>query len=340
MRYKALALQTSCQAINPCKSIEEARIKIASNIERVHRQIKASKNFIGHDLKLVVLPEYFATGFPLHESMEEWQTKACYSVNDPLFEMLTRIAVDTKVYLSGNFYETDIHFPSIYFQSSFVIDPQGKLILKYRRLNSMFAITPYDVLDEYLRIYGEESLFPVVATEIGNLACIASEEILYPEIARCLMMRGAEVFCHHTSEVCSPLTTSKNIAKQARAIENMAYVVSANTAEILHTDFPSASTDGGSKIIQYDGLCLVESGQGESMVANATIDLDALRNHRQRPGMSNFISRQRNELFAQSYKKFVFYPANLWHSNFKKSDFIQNQQSVIDKLYNKALHGD
>ena len=37
-------------------------------------------------------------------------------------------------------------------------------------------------------------MFPVAKTAIGNLAAIASEKILYPEVARCLAMRGAEIF--------------------------------------------------------------------------------------------------------------------------------------------------
>lgn len=336
MRYKALALQTSCFAINGCQTFEDSKAQILLNIERVNKQIAASKKFIGQDLKLVVLPEYFATGFPMQEGIEEWQQKGCISYEDQTFAQIAKISIENNLYLSGNIYENDTNFPNFYFQSSFIVDPKGQLILKYRRLNSMFAVTPYDVLDQYVELYGQESLFPVVETEIGNLACIASEEILYPEIARCLMMRGAEIFCHHTSEVCSPVTTQKNIAKQARAIENMAYVISANSACILGTDFPAASTDGSSKIIQYEGMTMVESGQGETMVANATIDIEALRYHRQRPGMSNFISRQRNELFADSYTNKVFYPANLWNAEFKKSDFIMNQKTVIEKLYNKS----
>ena len=69
-----------------------------------------------------------------------------------------------------------------------------------------------------------------VKTEIGTLTCIASEEILYLEITRYLMMRGAEIFLHSSNEVSSPMPTQKNIAKLARATENMAYVVSANSA--------------------------------------------------------------------------------------------------------------
>lgn len=44
---------------------------------------------------------------------------------------------------------------------------------------------------------------------------------MYPEIARSLMMRGAELFLHSSSEAGSPQLPHKDIAKRARAIENM-----------------------------------------------------------------------------------------------------------------------
>ncbi|MFM8363382.1 MAG: nitrilase-related carbon-nitrogen hydrolase, partial [Haliscomenobacter sp.] len=223
---------------------------------------------------------------------------------------LGNIALSNQVFLSGNAYELDARFPQLYFQTSFILAPDGKRILRYRRLNSLFAPTPHDVWDEYLEAYGLEAVFPVADTEIGRLACIASEELLYPEIARCLMMRGAEVFLHSSSETGSPLLTQKNVAKLARSIENMAYTVSANSAGIQGTDIPMSSTDGGSKIVHFEGHVLAEAGPGESMVAHATLDLDALRSARLRPGMSNFIARQRCELFADSYAGFRAYPAN------------------------------
>ena len=96
----------------------------------------------------------------------------------------------------------------------------------------------------YLDAYGYDSLFPVVKTNIGNLACIASEDILYPEVARCLAMRGAEVLLHATSETGSPLVMQRKVAKLARAAENMAYVVSANSAGISGNSMPISTTDG------------------------------------------------------------------------------------------------
>jgi predicted amidohydrolase len=337
-RYKALALQITCDTINHCKSRQEADAISLKTLERIDKQIFASKTFVGQDLKLVVLPEYFLSGFPMGERIDEWKEKAALHFDGWEYQKLGEIAKRNGVFLSGNAYEVDPNFQDIYFQTSFIISDEGQFILRYRRLNSMFAPTPHDVLDKYIQVYGYESLFPVVKTKIGNLACIASEEILYPEIARCLMMRGAEIICHSSSEVGSPLLTQKNVAKLARAIENMAYVVSANSAGMGGTSIPFASTDGSSKIVDYKGLVLVEAGSGESMVANADIDLPALRYFRQRPAMGNLIARQRFELYAQSYANYQFYPPNtLIETPPTRQHFLQTQLEVIQKLTEKKI---
>lgn len=332
-RYKALALQITCDTVNSCDSKEKVDEVFKKTLSKIDAQISASKAFIGQDLKLVVLPEYFLTGFPMGETIEQWRVKACLDVDGWEYKELGRIAFQNQIYLSGNVYELDVNFPKIYFQTSFIFSPEGKIILRYRRLNSMFAPTPHDVWDKYLAVYGYESLFPVVKTEIGNLACIASEEILYPEIARCLAMRGAEIICHSSSEVGSNLLTQKNVAKLARAIESMAYVVSANSAGMAGISIPFASTDGASKIVDYKGLILCEAGYGESMVANGDIDLLALRSHRNRPAMGNLLARQRFELYAESYQKHCFYPPNtLLTKDATRQHFLETQVEVIKNI--------
>ena len=58
----------------------------------------------------------------------------------------------------------------------------------------------------------------------------------------------------------------------------MAYIVSANSASLEDIPIPAGSTTGMSKIVDYHGQILCEAATGsESMVANATIDLAALR---------------------------------------------------------------
>ena len=298
--YTALALQTTCHAINRVADVAAARSKMLDNIARVGRQIHAAKAFIGPDVRLVVLPEYFASSYPLGDALPVWAARAAWAPNGPEYAAMGEVAVAAAVFVSGNVYETDEHFPGLYFQTSFIVDDSGAVVLRYRRLVSMFAPTPHDVWDKYLDIYGLDAVFPVVDTEIGRLACIASEEILYPEIARCHAMRGAEVFCHSSSEVFGMVNTPKNVAKMARAYENMAFVVSANSGGLAGIGIPENSTDGGSKIVDYKGLVIAETSQGESMNAFAEIDLAALRRNRKRAGMANILSRQRFELYSES----------------------------------------
>jgi hypothetical protein len=45
------------------------------------------------------------------------------------------------------------------------------------------------------------------------------------------------------------------------------------------------------------------AGTGNSSVATASLDLAGLRAHRRRPSMSNMLSRQALEMFAESFAK-------------------------------------
>ncbi|MBN8825374.1 MULTISPECIES: nitrilase-related carbon-nitrogen hydrolase [unclassified Spirosoma] len=335
MSYKALALQLTCQTVNACQTREEAEAKMLETIQRIERQIAASLTAIGRETLLVVVPEYFLTGPPEDETVEQWVDKAALEIDGRLYEAMSAMVQRQQVYFSGNVYEQDPFFPELYFQTSFIMGPNGDVLLRYRRLNTLFTPTPHDVWELYLDAYGYDSLFPVAKTNIGNLACIASDDILYPEVARCLTMQGAEVLIHSSSELNSPLPTAKAIAKQARAIENMAYVVSANSAGLVGSSLPGNTIDGGSSIIDPKGLILAKAGSGESLVANADIDLAALREFRQRPSASNLLARQRTELYAGSYAKHSAYPpGTLLSQPAERQHFIRTQQEVIKKLYN------
>lgn len=336
--YRALALQVTCEAVNALPDRESARARMRSSIERVARQIGASKAFIGADLKLVVLPEYFLTGFPMSDAVEDWGQKAALEVDGAEYEALGALSSANQIYLAGNAYELDRHFPGLYFQTSFLLDPAGKVALRYRRLVSMFSPTPHDVWQRYLDLYGIDGVFPVATTSIGRLAAVASEEILYPEITRVLALRGAEVILHSSSETGSPQLTPKAIARRARALENLVYVVSANTAGIADIDIPVGSADGGSQVVDYLGEVRAEAGAGESMVAYAELDLGALRRYRQRPGMGNLLARQRLELFAATYGGQSVYPPNTMLDGSGKlrvpdrGHFVDTQRAVIERL--------
>ncbi|GAB5415689.1 MAG: hydrolase [Congregibacter sp.] len=342
LAYQALALQIECPAVNQL-SVDEARQSMLATIQRAGQLMAGSRGFLasfgGGPTRLVVLPEYFMTSFPMGESIGAWQAKGCVEFDGPEYAALSELAQKQKIYLSGNLYELDAHFPDLYFQVSFLIGPTGEVLLRYRRLISMFAPTPHDVLDAYLDHHGEDALFPVADTEIGRIACVASEEILYPEITRAHVLRGAEVICHSSSEVGSPQDTPKNIAKRARAYENMVYVVSANSAGISGIPFPAASTDGHSQVVDYKGQVLGEAAWGESMCGNGEVDIGALRRARRKPGMTNTLARQRLELFSSTYSGEAIYPANSLSGDAapERSHFQRTLAATIESLEKRGL---
>lgn len=344
--YAAVAMQLAARSVEKTPDKAAARKQMLAMIGEVETKIRSATIFIkqygGSPVKLVVLPEYLLTSYPGRISIPDFAEKAALEVDGAEYEALGAMAQKLGMFIAGNAYEVDKNFPELYFQACFIIAPSGNVVLRYRRLNSMFAPTPHDVWSKYLDIYGIDGVFPVAKTEIGNLASIASEEILYPEIARALALRGAEVFAHSSSEIGSPLDTPKDIGKRARAQENMAYVISANTAGIENTTLPLASADGNSMVVDYKGRVMSESNSGETFTAFADIDLSALRAARRKPAMTNFLARQRLELFAATYSGNSPQKANgLIQNNETQSPdrdyFLRTQEQTIERMIKDGL---
>lgn len=346
--YIGVAMQVSVKGIYRCTDRASARVRINENIARIGEYTAAAagfhKFFYGLPVKLVALPEYAVTGFPMRESVQEWRDRACLEQNGPEYEALGRIAQSHNLYLSGNVYEVDPHFPTLYFQTCFIIGPNGDVILRYRRLTSCFEPTPHDVWDKYLDVYGEDAIFPVVRTPIGNLGTIASEEILYPEITRCLVMRGAEVILHPTSEPGSAERTVKETCRLARAVENQVFVISANTASIDDIPIPPYTCSAMSKIVDFNGHILAQAAQGgEAMNANAVLDIGALRRTRRRTAMSNVMSRQPFGIYARSYAAADYHHPNFLLRNNEvieppaRDAFRRRQEENIERLVKAGL---
>ena len=105
---------------------------------------------------------------------------------------------------------------------------------------------------------------------------------------------------------------------------------------------PLASADGNSLIVDWKGQVLAESNSGETFTAFADIDLGALRAARRKPGMTNYLARQRVELFAAAYGAAKGQPANglIDGDQIKIPDrdyFLRVQNDVIDRLAKDGL---
>jgi predicted amidohydrolase len=278
--------------------------------------------------QLLLFPEFALQGFPVTETAQEWIDKACFRIPGPETERLQKLAQKLRIFIGANSYEYDPDWPGSYFNCSYLINPSGDLILKYRRINTLHAVSPHDLMDRYLDKYGIEGTFPVAKTEIGNIAMMPCAEVLYPEAARTFMMRGAEVILHPTSDSGAINMWGWESAKQVRAAENMLYFISANAGGAVGGTIPNNFNMGGSKIYNFDGLMLGESGgPGETTMPSAIIDIQALRNARADCEGYNRILSQRHDIYRNVYFAAQFIPPNKY-----LNESITSRKQVVELL--------
>ena len=266
--------------------------------------------------QLLLFPEFALQGFPILESTAEWIDKACFEIPGPETERLQKIGQQHRIFIAANSYERDADWPDIYFNCSYLIDPTGDIILKYRRINTLHSVSPHDLMDRYLDMYGIEGTFPVADTELGKVAMMPCAEIMYPEAARAFMLRGAEVLLHPTSDSGAIDLWAWESAKRVRAAENMVYLVSCNAGGSVGGAIPGNFNMGHSKIYDYNGVLLGESGgPGETVLPSATIDIQALRRDRTDCLSYNRFLSQRHDIYRAVFEAALFVAPNAYLEN-------------------------
>lgn len=258
--------------------------------------------------KLVVLPEFAFQGPPRATPVKEWIEKACATIPGPITDRLAEVARRHGIYIAGNHFEVDPRWPDRFFNSSFLLDPAGAVILRYRRINTASWTSPHDILDDYREAYGEEGIFPVVDTELGRLAIFPCGEVAVPELSRVFMMRGAEVLLHPSNE---PISLRAESAKICRAAENMVYLISTNVAGGIGFSVGGVEQGGCSQIVDFNGNRLAyDQDPHESISTSAVVDIEALRAARRDKGMGNGLLRSRWHMYRDYFSAAEFYPAN------------------------------
>src|SRR5437899_1023539 len=84
--------------------------------------------------KLVVLPEFALQGPPHGLPSAAWIDKACCPVPGAITEPLQDLARRRQIYIAAHQFESDAEWPGRYFNTCFLIDPDGTVILRYRRI--------------------------------------------------------------------------------------------------------------------------------------------------------------------------------------------------------------
>jgi predicted amidohydrolase len=166
-----------------------------------------------------------------------------------------------------------------------LIDRHGELVMTYAKLHTCdfdgkeASLTPGD---DFL-VCALETAQGIV--NVGAMICFDRE---FPESARILMLKGAEIIL--VPNAC-PLGSNRLAQFRARAYENMVglamtnYAAPQNNGHSLAFDGISYDDQGGER-----DMLLVEAGEHEGVYL-AAFDLNALRDFRTREALGNAFRR-------------------------------------------------
>jgi predicted amidohydrolase len=152
---------------------------------------------------LVVLPEtltYYHSGRKIAECAE--------TIPGPATEFFGTLAKQHNLYIVAGLVERDGY---LVYNTAALIGPDGKLAGKYRKVT-----LPRGEIEGGIQPGSE---FPIFDTRFGKLGIMICYDGFFPEVARQLSIRGAEVIAWPVWG-CNPLLAS------ARACENHVYLVS------------------------------------------------------------------------------------------------------------------
>jgi predicted amidohydrolase len=338
--YLAMAVQSKVIA---AKGMSEVHRNLEHALKLIDQYVRGVWQLSGGGApKLVVFPESFLHGFgPM--GTRTFQTNSQFALKIPGEE--TR-AMGEKCkqygfYLAGAAFEKVEEFPNHFFNTGFIIDPEGQIILKYRKINASnnnleISSSPVDVLKKY----GPEELFPVAKTPIGKLGMFICYDGWFPEVARCLMIHGAEVLIRPMGAAGLPTVAERDLwimQNRARAHENLAYLIGANWADSPDSEYGSSSS-GCSMVVDYRGNVVAQHTDASEWFVMSAIDIEAVRRARSQVFM-NYIAQLRLEVYADVFQGKTFFPPNAFLERNKQSqdETWAIQTATVERLRKEGI---
>ena len=221
--------------------------------ENIKKVISAVKNA---DVELLVLPEFFATGYQF-VSDEEVAELSEPAPNGDTTRALLELSLERGIYVVAGLPEKD---GSRYYNSAVFTGPDG-LIGVYRKTHLFF--------EETLYFTPGDTGFKVWDTKIGRIGIMICFDWFFPESMRTLALSGAEVVAH-PSNLVLPFCPD---AMPVRCLENRVYAVTANRIGIEHRKKEQSLTFiGKSEIVSPEGEILVRAPEDKEALMIADID--------------------------------------------------------------------
>jgi len=258
------------------KKIKLALIQMNCRINDKEENLNHALEFLkrvktGTDI--VCFPEFFNTGYNLDMIGEKFYDFA-ETIPGDTTEVLAARAKEKNLVIVGNIVEKDPLMEGVLYNTTFIIDKNGKFVGKYRK----FYLYPQEHC--FFKQGDEIPVFDIGLTKLGIAICF---DHAFPELFRTLALRGAEIVLI-PSAVPQGYEYLLNLRTRARAQDNQFFVVSINR---IGND-GNFNYCGLSKVVNPRGEVLVEASADREEIINCEVDLDEILKERiQEPVLRN-----------------------------------------------------
>lgn len=344
-QYSALLVQTEFRVIH--MDTPEPEKVLRQNLDEAIG-LAARSAFIPN-VRLVCFPEFFMTGSGgFGKRTPKTLERIAITYPGPETDVLSEFAQKNHVYVAGSTFEKDPRFPGRVFNSAFILNDSGDLILHYRKLHcadiwgQLPDTTPGSIYSRLVEELGYDALFPVVDTPLGKLAAMVCFDHTVPETAHMLATRGAEVIIHCTSDPHGAGRRPWEECRMTRAHDNGAYILAPRPGGEYfdpHATHPGTFLRGYTRIIGYDGRLLGEADTSGKVSFQANLDLAELRRYRANAS-ANMMIWDEPRSYVDWYEKGHGLPGDLWAGDPQENPYANfaAMKASLERFYSEGIY--
>lgn len=225
--------------------------------------------------RLILIPELFEGLYFCTDQLAEHMNRARPLEGHPTIAHFAAVARELGVVLPVNFFE---RANNAAFNSVAVIDADGSVLGIYRKSH----IPDGPGYSEKYYFNPGDTGFRVWDTAVGHVGIGICWDQWFPECARVLALRGAEVIVYPTAIGSEPHDSTWDSSRhwqrvmQGHAGANLVPVVAANRFGVEKGQQHELTFYGTSFIAGPTGEIVTEAGRDDETVLTATFDLDAV----------------------------------------------------------------
>lgn len=250
--------------------------------KNIARALQLVKQAARKQAKFILLPEVF-----IYRGERSELVRVSEAISGPVIKAIAKAAKEYKTHiLAGSIYEKITGNKKVY-NTSVLINNQGKIIERYRKINMFDAvlgktrIKEGDVFKEGKKVVSAD----VENFKVGLSICY---DLRFPEIYRKYALNGVQVLCVPSAFTHKTGKDHWHTLLRARAIENLSYVLAPNQVGVDHRGVKSY---GHSLVVDPWGKIIAEGTANKEQIIYASLDKKFLLNKRkQLPALNKLLT--------------------------------------------------